>query len=37
VSREDQDMEDRQSFPMGSTEMLGENSQSRESRALAPI
>ena len=32
ASREDQDTEQRQSFPM-----VGENSQSRESRPLAPV
>jgi len=38
VSREDQDMEDRQSFPTGSIDStVGESSQRKESRPLVPV
>jgi len=38
ASRENRDMEPRQSFPMGSVDStVGENSQSRELRSIAPV
>ena len=38
ASRDNQDVKERQSFPMGSVDsMVGESSQSRESRTLAPV
>ena len=38
ASRENQDVEERQSFPTGSIDStVGENSQNRESRTLAPV